>query len=400
MRRSLLLRLSLGLGGLAALSLAFPSAAAARGLGRLLGVTAAMGGCYGLAFGAAYELAPRFGPACTVALTAGYVSAGAAVLALDLAIKRGAPHYSPQQLRALFAAVSGVCLAGWAAACGLLRRHARRLDAATARHGSDGGGGGGSIHVKAGSSGGAGASVLHAGGAGTLAAWRRGARHDATAPPLPRPHSAAQAAADVEAAAGPPSGRASAAGGDSGEWRRVARAVSPAAALLAASVGSSMAAFPFFSYLPPDGALGPWVTQAAFYARLVGDITGRLLPPSWAARSVARLGLWAGVKVALLPLLLPALLRPARVGGDLAVVALVALNWLLSGAVNSGAYLVAGGLVAPQLKPRAGGVMALAFQVGRGAGAGAGVCGAGAGRLPRPPRTMAPFRPSAPSPRR
>lgn len=72
MRGSSLLRLTLGLGGLAALSLAFPAAAAAGdSLGRLLALTAAIGACYSLAFGTCYQLAPHFGPGCTVALTAG-----------------------------------------------------------------------------------------------------------------------------------------------------------------------------------------------------------------------------------------------------------------------------------------------------------------------------------------
>jgi hypothetical protein len=70
-RHSALLRLCLGLGGLAALSLAFPAAAAAPGMGRLLGCTAAIGAAYSLAFGCTYQMAPAFGPECTMALTAG-----------------------------------------------------------------------------------------------------------------------------------------------------------------------------------------------------------------------------------------------------------------------------------------------------------------------------------------
>jgi hypothetical protein len=69
--RSAALRLGAGLTGLAALSLAFPSAACAPGAAQLLGVTAGIGACYAAAYAAAYTALPSFEPACTVALTAG-----------------------------------------------------------------------------------------------------------------------------------------------------------------------------------------------------------------------------------------------------------------------------------------------------------------------------------------
>jgi hypothetical protein len=144
----------------------------------------------------------------------------------------------------------------------------------------------------------------------------------------------------------------------------VAGAASPAALSLFASVGSSMMAFPFFSYIPTTGRLGSHVSQAAFYARLGGDIAGRLLPPSLQARTVPRLLAFAAAKAALLPLLLPALLRPTVVGGDVGLVALVAGNWALGGYVNTGAYLLAPSLVgSAQQRSRVGGFMAFSFQV-------------------------------------
>jgi hypothetical protein len=413
-RRSALLRLSLGLGSLAALSLAFPSAAAAPGLGPLLGVTAAIGAAYSLAFGCSYQMAPAFGPECTVALTAGggegtrmaagaagcrlcepfsigrpaatpspappqpsplsrppphahahpgFVSAGLLVLALDFAIKRGAPHYTPRQLRVLFAAVAAACLGGLAAGAALLRAHGRRLEAAAAAaaaappaQAAPGGGraGAGAAAAPAGGGGAALAAVGAAGGtAGALRAALKHTAHHAHPGPDPAP--------DVEAPPAPPGRRGRGAGGPG--MLAVAAATAPAAAALLASVGSSMLAFPFFSYAPPTGRLGHHISQALFYSRLGGDIAGRLVPPSLQARTGPRLLAWAGLKAALLPWLVPALLRPARAGGDLGLLALVGLNWAMSGYINTGAILVAPTLVAPAQRGRVGGFMALSFQV-------------------------------------
>jgi hypothetical protein len=62
-------RYSIGLGGLAVLALTLPAAATSPGA--LLGVTAAVGVAYSIAFGTSYQLAARFPPNCTVALTTG-----------------------------------------------------------------------------------------------------------------------------------------------------------------------------------------------------------------------------------------------------------------------------------------------------------------------------------------
>ena len=390
MRRSALLRLAAGLGALALLSAAFPaaaraasSAAASGGAGGgaatagslrpLLLVTAATGVGYALAFGTSYQLAPRFSAGCTVALTAGYVSAGAAVLLLDLLIKRGAPAYSDSQLGALFAAVAGVCLAGLAAACALLGRGA--LGAAglqggpsavgrAARASGDDDGGGKADATDA--------FAAAGGGAPAGGAWRRHHHHHGAAAAAAGDHSAPP---DVEAAPGGSAGAAArppaaaaraAAAADRAEWRAVARAAAPAAAALLASVATSMAAFPFFAYLPSHdggGRLGAHAPQAAFYARLAGDVAGRLLPPRLAARTRARLLPAAALKLLLAPPLVAALLRPALLPvGDAAAVALVGVSWVLGGYVNAGAYLLAPSLVPPEQRPRAGGVMALAFQ--------------------------------------
>ncbi|GBF92316.1 hypothetical protein Rsub_05518 [Raphidocelis subcapitata] len=388
-RRSAQLRLTLGLGGLAALSLAFPRAAAApgAGVGGLLALTAAIGSAYALAFGTSYQLAPLFGAGCTVGLTAGFVSAGGVVLFLDFAIRRGrAPYYTQAQLHVLFAAVAAACLAGLAASLALIRAHARRLETlgtaaprgsgagAVDARGAAFGGGVGSDDGSDGEGGGGGGrdgGAWPGGGGAPGHALRRGARrHHHHHSPVD-----VEAAVHVSAGGGGDGGESKlhgrgggAGGGGAGvggesEFRAIATAIAPAALALLASVGTSMAAFPFFAYLPTNGALGPWVAQAAFYARMGGDVAGRIVPPQWQARSRGALVRFAALKAALLPPLLAALLRPGVVGGDFGAVALVAVNWALSGYVNTGAYLVAPTLVSGAAqRARVGGVMATAFQ--------------------------------------
>lgn len=62
-------RFIVGLGGLALLCLGFPAFCGS--LPHLLAVTAAVGVAYSIAFGTSHQLAPRFSPRCTVALTTG-----------------------------------------------------------------------------------------------------------------------------------------------------------------------------------------------------------------------------------------------------------------------------------------------------------------------------------------
>jgi hypothetical protein len=102
-------------------------------------------------------------------------------------------------------------------------------------------------------------------------------------------------------------------------------------------------------------------SQVAFYARLIGDVAGRVVPPRLQAGTLRRLAGAVAVKAALLPLLLAAIPRPSLVGGDLGLMAIIVVNWVLSGLCNTGAYLVAPTL-APQHRERVGGMMALAFQ--------------------------------------
>lgn len=90
---------------------------------------------------------------------------------------------------------------------------------------------------------------------------------------------------------------------------------------------------------PPLPAL--LLLQVLFYARLLGDILGRMVPPAWQLRSSKSVLTAAFFKTKLLVVLVPAILQPSLVGGDLPLAALVACNWWLSGYINTGAYLLA-----------------------------------------------------------
>jgi hypothetical protein len=81
--------------------------------------------------------------------------------------------------------------------------------------------------------------------------------------------------------------------------------------------------------------------QILFYARLLGDILGRMVPPSWQLRSSKALLSAAFLKTKLLVVLVPGILQPSLVGGDLCLAALVTINWWLSGYINTSAYLLA-----------------------------------------------------------
>jgi hypothetical protein len=81
--------------------------------------------------------------------------------------------------------------------------------------------------------------------------------------------------------------------------------------------------------------------QILFYARLLGDILGRMVPASWQLRSSKALLSAAFLKTKLLVVLVPAILQPSMVGGDLCLAALVTINWWLSGYINTSAYLLA-----------------------------------------------------------
>jgi hypothetical protein len=102
--------------------------------------------------------------------------------------------------------------------------------------------------------------------------------------------------------------------------------------------------------------------QVLFYVRLVGDILGRVAPRQLQVRTPRWLLLWALLKTAMILPLLANISYPESWLGDVGALLLVASFWVLSGYLNTAAYLVAPSLVAPSQAGRAGGLMACAFQ--------------------------------------
>lgn len=140
------------------------------------------------------------------------------------------------------------------------------------------------------------------------------------------------------------------------------RRIMPAACAIFLSVGTSMLVFPFFTHSKSTGWLGTYLPQVLFYVRLIGDIAGRVVPKRWQCLQPRDLMMWSLLKLALVPVLFLSIFKPQAVLGDFGAVTLVAVFWVLSGYINTCAYIVAPQLVPPMMKSRAAGLMALVFQ--------------------------------------
>jgi hypothetical protein len=102
-----------------------------------------------------------------------------------------------------------------------------------------------------------------------------------------------------------------------------------------------------------------------------------MVPPAWQLSSSRAVLSAAFLKTKLLVVLVPAILQPSLVGGDIPLAALVAVNWWLSGYINTGAYLVAPRLATLEAAGITGGLRGL--RAG-GKGSAAGFSGLGSGR--------------------
>ena len=112
----------------------------------------------------------------------------------------------------------------------------------------------------------------------------------------------------------------------------------------------------------PGSPAAPARPQVLFYVRLSGDILGRIAPRRLQVQSKRWLLLLSLAKTALMMPLLCNIFYPEAWLGDAGALLLVAAFWVLSGYINTGAYLVGPTLVAPSQAGRAGGLMACAFQ--------------------------------------
>jgi hypothetical protein len=141
-------------------------------------------------------------------------------------------------------------------------------------------------------------------------------------------------------------------------------------AVLAALLKSTAlnTAFPFFTYIPSSGPLGPSLPQAMFYGRIFADIAGRFLPrflPPTARQPPAPALLAAAFAVALgaAGFVWYVAAAPLSVVRDWLSVGSVSALWLLGGWLNTTVNVCAPAMVrAPRLAPKASSIMALSFQ--------------------------------------
>ncbi|KAK9849775.1 hypothetical protein WJX84_003292 [Apatococcus fuscideae] len=387
-------RLFVGLGGSAIICALYPFYA--ESVPYLLWVTAFLGVFSGIAFGSSYQLVAYFEPVNTVALTTGYVGSGPIVLLLELFLQIG-PQPSSGQIVVLFELVAAFTIAGLLAALGLLYSHWQALEGSdcasrqqllpqkqpevtvrpaaivsssprrrTSIEGKDTYGGERSrqaTYTAAPSRLGlpvpfsqtdAGSTELSPQALGPsrphLTIVTERAASVASLPAWPAsPHGA-----DLDKLLAEPPTEPSASRIMTGIW--------PAAFSLFLSVGTSILVFPFFTFVPTSGYLGSMLPQALFAARTVADIVGRLIPRTDCIST--RWGMvGAGlVKTAITPLFFVYLAAGVAWRSDVLAIAYIFAFWLMSGYINTCAYLVAPEWASLGGSAKAGALMALTFQ--------------------------------------
>ncbi|KAK9828283.1 hypothetical protein WJX74_007233 [Apatococcus lobatus] len=393
-------RLFVGLGGSAIICALYPFYA--ESVPYLLWITAFLGVFSGIAFGSSYQLVAYFEPVNTVALTTGYVGSGPIVLLLELFLQVG-PKPSVGQIVALFELVAAFTIAGLLAALGLLyshwqalevsdcatrqhllpskqpevtvrpaapctssprRRHAdrmpeRRDSFATDRRGTSSSASSRLSQTALFSSGDSGSTLeLNQQGSGLG---------------LAHPHSQLSIQTERAASIGsmlgwPVSPHASeldkllAEPPSEPSASRIMTGIWPAAFSLFLSVGTSILVFPFFTFVPTSGWLGSMLPQVLFAARTIADIVGRLIPRTDCIST--RWGMVAAglVKTGITPLFFCYLAAGLAWRSDIMAIAYIFIFWLMSGYINTCAYLVAPEWASLGGSAKAGALMALTFQ--------------------------------------
>ena len=342
-----MLRLTVGVGGLSILLSFFLQIATSRA--RLLMTTALIGVCYGIAFGTSYQLASKFSPSATVALTTGFVSSGPVVLALDLLIKtRSQSFYDSQGLVRLYSWASGITFLGLVAAYWLVVSNIKLIASGNSGH---------RVEVRLPGMG----KVKESRSSDILSSrsWK------ASLPISTSNHSPGSALDAME------SGKMSREADNSDDNSKLTRdtslgsiawKVAPAALSIFLSVGTSMLVFPLFTFVRSTGLLGDRLAQVLFYVRLVGDIAGRVVPKRLQITSPRLLVTIGLVKLAMVPLVCISIFYPSFLFGDVGGIFCIGIFWWLSGYLNSCSYLLAPLLVPYSQKSQASSVMTVAFQ--------------------------------------
>ena len=306
-----------GFGGCAAVLAAFPHLQDS--LAQVLGAVAALGITSSIAFGTSYQLVSGYGSSSTVGLTIGYVCSPPLVLLFEAALRLG-PRCQWHEMRRLYGLVAAVPAVGLAVAVALLlqrrkadQRRQQQAQQLQPRH-------------------------------------REQQLADSQEPLLQSASESGELSVLLD-------------GGDGGGSGTVF-AVWPAAASLALSIACSMFLFPFFTHFTSAGQFGMLLPVVLFWVRCFADILGRLLPKALPQPAPPLLLGLAALRLALLPLALmyihgslPAL------HSDFLLAAYVALQWLLSGAINAWSYLSVPRLVPPSLAAPAAAVISVTFNV-------------------------------------
>ena len=102
--------------------------------------------------------------------------------------------------------------------------------------------------------------------------------------------------------------------------------------------------------------------QVLFAARVISDVTGRLLPRLSQFSSKPGLLSLAAAKAIMTPIFFIYISSEYSQYNDWAAVLYITLFWLLSGYVNNCAYVMASQWAPSAAAARAGGLMALVFQ--------------------------------------
>ncbi|DBA76841.1 TPA: hypothetical protein ACH3X2_008856 [Trebouxia sp. C0005] len=142
----------------------------------------------------------------------------------------------------------------------------------------------------------------------------------------------------------------------------LAHGIWPAALALFLSVSTSILIFPFFPYVPTSGYFGDALPQVLFGARVISDVTGRLLPRLPFFNTKSGLLSLALAKAIMTPIFFLYISSAMSTYNDWAAVLYITLFWLLSGYVNNCAYVMAPRWAPQTSAAKAGGIMALIFQ--------------------------------------
>ncbi|KAL0033491.1 hypothetical protein WJX77_011956 [Trebouxia sp. C0004] len=389
-------RLCLGLGGSALVCAIYPFYETSRTV--LLVLVSLLGLCNSVAFSTSYQIVTHFGTSNSVALTTGFVASGPIVVLAEAALRMGPrPSYTQQLL--LFQLVAALTVTGWIAAMLLLfkwwtqlqskasnsetvtlledtsdplhssqysfvsatEHHSRHHSALSSYNGLDEEG---LIEQRNSGLAGSETSPGSSSSRGVLPGLskRRRLPTSAVTPLLDEMERGHQSSFSLESMGSrTPSAPSLMALRPS--WpQALAHGIWPAALALFLSVSTSILIFPFFPYVPTSGYFGDALPQVLFGARVISDVTGRLLPrlPFFTTKS-GLLSL-ALAKAIMTPIFFLYISSAMSTYNDWAAVLYITVFWLLSGYVNNCAYVMAPRWAPQTSAARAGGIMALIFQ--------------------------------------